>query len=225
MPLPAHPYDTAEVLYRVVDAEGYIAYRQNFYSVPWQRIGEFLPVRVTEHEIIVYSPHVDEIARHERFPSSVQGQRRTNEAHRPSRDVRLRHEVLKTRFEELGPQGGYFFEALVKHRRYGRDEAQRILALLSTYERKDLAAAIDRASRYRAFAVTAVERILAAQAQPRSGLDFLDNEAREHLGQLCADERVTPRPMTEYRNLTDSGDPLDEEEKDATAGGEPDDAA
>jgi len=224
LPLPAHPYDTAEVLYRVVDAEGYIAYRQNFYSVPWQRIGEFLPVRVTENEIIVYSPHVMEIARHERFPSNVQGQRRTNEAHRPSRDVRLRHEVLKSRFEELGPQGGYFFEALVKHRRYGRDEAQRILALLSTYERNDLAAAIERASRYRAFSVTAVERILAAQAQPRSGLDFLDNEAREHLSQLCTDERVTPRPMTEYRDLTDSEDPFDEEEKDATADGEPDDA-
>jgi hypothetical protein len=180
---------------------------------------------VTENEIIVYSPNVDEIARHERFGSSVQGQRRTNEAHRPSRDVRLRHEVLKTRFEELGPQGGYFFEALVKHRRYGRDEAHRILALLWMYERKDLAAAIDRASRYRAFSVTAVERILAAQARPRSGLDFLDHEAREQLGHLCADERITPRPMAEYRNRTDPGEPLDEEEKDAAADGQPDDAA
>ena len=224
--LPAHPYDTAEVLYRTVDAEGYVAYHQNFYSVPWQRIGEFLPVRVTEHEIIVYAPNVVEIARHELFPSGVQGQKRTNEQHRPGRDLRQRHEILKKRFEELGAQGGYFFEALVKNRRYGRDEAQRILALLSTYRRKDLAAAIERASRYRTFALTAIERILGAQAQPRSGLDFLDTEAREHLGRLCGDERVTPRSMSEYRNLTDPEErPADEKEENANTDDEPDDAA
>ena len=40
VPLPEpHPYDTAEVVYRTVNAEGYVAYRQNFwYSVPWQHI-------------------------------------------------------------------------------------------------------------------------------------------------------------------------------------------
>ena len=43
--LPARPYDTARVLYRTVDPEGFIPYLQNFYSVPWQRIGELLPVR------------------------------------------------------------------------------------------------------------------------------------------------------------------------------------
>ena len=222
LPLPAHPYDTAEVLYRAVDAEGYVVYRQNHYSVPWQRIGEFLPVRVTENEILVYSPNILEIARHELIPTGVQGQKRTKECHRPGRDQRERHEVLKRRFGELGSQGGCFFEALVKNRRYGRDEAQRILALLATYRREDLTAAIERAARYRAFALTAVERILAAQAQPRPLLDFLDTEAREHLGRFCGDERVTPRPMAEYRNLTDpEGGPTDDEEKDA----DPDDDA
>ncbi len=59
--LPAQPYDTAQVLYRTVDADGHIAYQQNFYSVPWQRIGELLPVRVTEKELIVYGPDVKEL--------------------------------------------------------------------------------------------------------------------------------------------------------------------
>lgn len=31
-----------------MDPDGHIAYLQNFYSVPWQRIGELLPVQVTE---------------------------------------------------------------------------------------------------------------------------------------------------------------------------------
>ena len=32
IPLPDKPYDTAEVVYRTVNAEGMVAYRQNFYS-------------------------------------------------------------------------------------------------------------------------------------------------------------------------------------------------
>jgi len=34
LPLPAHPYDTAKVLYRTVNPEGCVPYLQNFYSVP-----------------------------------------------------------------------------------------------------------------------------------------------------------------------------------------------
>jgi hypothetical protein len=35
LPLPAHSYDTAETVYRTVNCEGQVAYRQNFYSAPW----------------------------------------------------------------------------------------------------------------------------------------------------------------------------------------------
>ena len=208
--LPAQPYDTAEVLYRVVNVEGYIAYRQNFYSVPWQRIGQALPVRVTESELVVYSPEITEIARHEVLSTALTGQRCTNKNHLPGRDVRHNHEVFKQRFTELGPQGGFFFEALVKSRRYGKDEAQRILGLLATYRREDLSSAIERASRYRAFSLSAIERILGAQAQPRSGLDALEAEARQQLLQFAGDA-VSPRPTAEYQKLLESEEPADGE--------------
>jgi transposase len=203
LPLPAQPYDTAEVLYRIVNVEGYVTYRQNFYSVPWQRIGELLPVRVTENELIVYGPDILEIARHERFPTGTTGHKRTDQRHLPGSDVRHRHELLRQRFEELGPKGGFFFEELIKSRRYGKDEAQRILGLLSTYRREDLSAALERASRYRAFSLSAVERILAAQAVPRSGLEALEAEIREHLRQIGG-EAVPPRSTAEYQKLLDS---------------------
>jgi len=212
LPLPAQPYDTAEVLYRAVNVEGYVVYRQNFYSVPWQRIGQVLPVRVTESELIVYGPDIVEIARHKLLPSTTVGQRSTNKSHLPGRDVRHNHEVLKQRFTELGPQGGFFFEALVKSRRYGKDEAQRILGLLSTYRREDLSAAIERASRYRAFSLSCVERILAAQAHPRSGLDVLEAEARQHLLEFAGDA-VTPRPTAEYQKLLESQECSDGEDE------------
>src|SRR6266571_2831969 len=78
VPLPEKPYDTAEVLYRTVNSEGSISYRQNFYSVPWQRIGQFLPVRITENQLIVYGPDIAEIARHELLPLTASGQKRVN---------------------------------------------------------------------------------------------------------------------------------------------------
>jgi transposase len=83
LPLPAYPYDTAETVYRTVNCEGQVAYRQNFYSVPWQRIGELLPVRITEKELIVYGPDVTEIARHELYPSGITGEKHHLPAHSP----------------------------------------------------------------------------------------------------------------------------------------------
>jgi transposase len=217
LPLPANPYDSAEVLYRVVNVEGYVVYRQNFYSVPWQRIGDLLPIRVTENEMIVYGPDIVEIAHHERFPTSATGQKRTDKRHLPGSDIRQRHELLRQRFEEFGTQGVFFFEELVKTRRYGRDEAQRVLGLISIYRREDLRAALDRAARYRAFSLSVVERILAAQAVPRSGLEAIEAETREHLRQIGG-ETVPPRSTAEYQNLLDSeeiandGQKIDQEE-------------
>jgi len=139
--LPARAYDTARVLYRTVDPDGHIVYLQNFYSVPWQRIGELLPVRVTENELIVYGPDVKEIARHEVYPSGTTGQRRSLPAHAPGRDHQQKRELLKQRFAECGPDGIRFFEELLRARRNGKDEAARVLALLTVYRREDLARA------------------------------------------------------------------------------------
>ena len=98
LPLPERPYETGEVLYRTVNSEGFITYLQNFYSVPWQRIGQLLPVRVTENELIVYDSKITEIARHEQLPSSQTGQKRTNNEHRPGSDQRRKEQLLRQRF-------------------------------------------------------------------------------------------------------------------------------
>ena len=181
---PRQPYDTAQVLYRTVDADGHIAYQQNFYSVPWQRIGELLPVRVTEKELIVYGPDVKEIARHELYPSGTTAQKRSLPAHSPGRDHLQKRELLQQRFAEFGAEGVRFFDELLRARRNGKDEAARVLGLLTVYRREDLARALERAVRYRAFSWSAVERILAAQAKPRSAMEALTIEAREQLHEM-----------------------------------------
>jgi transposase len=212
--LPARPYDTARVLYRTVDPEGHVAWVQNFYSVPWQRIGELLPVRVTENELIVYGPDVKEIARHELFPSGVTGKKHSLPEHSPGRDLHQKRELLRQRFAEFGADGVLFFDELLRTRFHGKDEAVRVLRLLTVYRREDLARALERAVRYRAFSWSAVERIVAAQASPRSAMESLTIEAQEHLDQILQQTPLGPRSTAEYQPLLEAIADRDEDEKD-----------
>ena len=167
--------------------------------------------RVTDSELIVYAPQLTELARHTLASPGAQ-QKLTTPEHRPSRDEQRRVELLAARFAELGPDGPVFFEQLVRTRRYGKDEAHRLLGLLATYAQNDVAHALSRARRYRAFSLTAVERILSAQAQPKSVMDSLLAEAQPHLRLLVGDEPVLPRSTADYLSLLKPHDgPNDEE--------------
>jgi transposase len=201
IPLPAVPYDVAPVVYRTVNVEGFISYRQNSYSVPWRHIGRVLPVRVTETEVIVYDPHVEEIARHRLLPRTVTGQRCEHKAHRPSDDTRQRQVQLQERFAELGAVPRRFLERLLAAQRQGKDQAQRVLALLGSYARADVIAALERAVRYGAYSYGAVERILAVQARPKSVLDTLAEEELPSLPAPAEAPPVCPRPPAVYQQL------------------------
>ncbi len=213
LPLPAVAYDTAPVVYRTVNAEGFVTYRQNGYSVPWRHIGQVLPVRVTEAEVIIYGPHVEEIARHPLWPRTATGQRSLHAAHRPAEDARQRQAQLQERFAELGATAVRFLEGVLGQQRYGKDHAQRVLALLATYARDDVLAALERAVRYGAYSYPAVERILAVQARPKGILQTLAEQGRQHLQPLLDEPPVTPRPTTLYQPLCEEAPgPHDDED-------------
>jgi len=201
LPLPQRPYDTSLVVYRTVNAEGCLPYLGNVYSVPWQYTGEVVPVRILEEELIVYSPSIKEIARHPLFPAGVKDQKRIEKAHLPTDDSWKRYEILLERYLELGVTGHVFLDGMIETRRYGKDEAQKVLALLGTYRREDLAAALERAVRFRAFSLRSVERILAAFAKPREPLESLNQESWKQLPEVLPGEAVKPRTMDEYKEL------------------------
>lgn len=201
IPLPEQPYDTAEVVYRTVNAEAMAAYRQNFYSVPWRYVGQVLPLRITEEELIVYGSDLEVLARHQPLPRSTTGQRSELPEHRPQQDSRQREAELRARFAELGPAAGRFLDGLLKTHRMGKDQAQRVLALLETYRQSDLAAALLRAARFGAFSLRSVERILAAQAQPKTPLQSLGDQQQRHLREMLQDRPVPPRPTADYEQL------------------------
>ena len=114
----------------MVDAEGLVAWRGNRYSVPWRYIGQTLPLRITETELVVYSPQVEEVARHPLQADGQSGQRSVQPEHQPGRDSAERLEVLRERYAELGEMATRFLDGLLGARRYGKDESQKVLALL-----------------------------------------------------------------------------------------------
>jgi transposase len=199
--LPAQPYDTALVLYRSVNAEGFIAYRQNFYAVPWCHIGRLLPVRITEHEVVVYNPSVEEVTRHALLPRTVTGQRQVGSSHPARVDQSERLAILHERFQELGPPARRFLDGLLAKQRQGKHQAQHLLALLANYERPDGLAALERASRFGAYSLAAVERILAANAKPKSILASLAEQERQHLDPQLRDDPLAVRPTAAYQHL------------------------
>src|SRR5262249_45312229 len=160
-----------------------------------------LAVRVTEDEVVVYGPHVEEVARHALLPRAVTGQRSERPEHRPAADPQQRQAVLRERFAELGPVAVRFLEGLVQAQRYSKDQAHRVLALVGTYARSDLVAALERAVRYGAYSLAAIERILAAQARPRSVLESLAEQERRPSPAAFTAAAVPPRPTSDYQPL------------------------
>jgi len=201
IPLPQQPYEVSEVVYRTVDAEGFIPYAQNRYSAPWQYIGQVLPVEIRDDSIIIYGPRLEPLARHLRYPSTIRHQTRRQDDHLPPRDLQQRRKLLRDRFAQLGSTAVRFLKGLLDTQRFGWDHAQKTLALLGIYRRNDLQAALERAVRYGAFSVKSVERILAVQARPKTCWDRMAEEDPARLQELLSDQPTPPRPATEYQQL------------------------
>lgn len=107
IPLPERPYEVAEMVYRTVDAEGFIPYGNNRYSVPWHYLGQVLPVRITDEAITIYSPRLELLAQHVRFPVTERHRQSRKPEHLPPRDLARRREVLRA-VRRVGGLGGAF---------------------------------------------------------------------------------------------------------------------
>ena len=216
IPLPVQPYDASEVVYRTVDAEGFVVYRQNFYAAPWRLLGENVAVRVTEDELVIHDRAFVEATRHPLFPRDVTGRRSCRKEHEPPRDAQRRGEQLAAHFAEFGEPGTRFLEGLLAGNRVGKSQAERVLTLAAAYPRADVLAALERAVRYGAFSLAAVQRILAVRGRPRTPLDMLADDHRLGLERLCDGIPTPPRPTSDYQALLGQ-DPHDAEATDAEA--------
>lgn len=200
LPMPSLQFDTAQVVYRVVDTDGTIQYANNRYSVPWRLVGELLPVRVTDECLMVYNRSLNEVARHVAF-QGVSGQRRIDPNHTPPRDHEAQMQRLRERYAELDEIGVAYLAGLQSKQRNSKHQALQVLGLLHAYHKSDLLRAMQRGVEYHAFGFSSLERILAHQATPKPNWQQLDEASQESLKQLTDSEPVGPRHSQEYQQL------------------------
>jgi len=200
--LPSLRFDAAQVVYRLVDADYMISYANNRYSVPWQQIGQMLPIRITEDELQVYNRSLNCIAKHllKRGPG---GEKSLDPKHAPPKDAQEQIAVLRARYAELGPQGSEYFDGLFKKCRNGKHEAQRVLTLLHAYPLVDVIAAIGRSIQYHAYGFHSLERILAHFGTPRNSWETLTEDEQQMLKRITESDPIGPRRSEEYQQLLD----------------------
>ena len=216
--LPTCDFDTAQVVYRHVGVDGYITQRSNLYSVPFSHIGQVLPVRITESEVIIYSVRLEEITRHPLVPRTQTGVRQRIKIHHPVDDPIDRTRLLRERFGELGPVALQFLDGLLAKQIQGKLQAQQLLALIAQYQRDDVGAAFERAVRFGAFTLAAIRRILAATAKPKQWPGELA-DLHDTLPPSLREDPIGPRPTSDYQQLLLPEEPAhetpSEEEKSA----------
>lgn len=201
-PLPARPYDTARLVYRLCDAEACIAWDGNHYEVPYEHASDFLPVRITSTQVFIYSRDLRCVATHDRLPKGLLGRGRLPERRPPGHARGEGLELLRLTFDELGQEAADFLRGLERaFPRYTAHHARKVLALRERYKTDDLVAAIKHALRFGAVDSAAVARIVESQASPRTLDEYVADQTRERLQDWLGECRTQPRSLREYDDL------------------------
>ncbi len=202
VPLPSHPYDTARVLYRLCDLEGYVAWDGNWYSLPYEHVTDILPVRVTDRELFIYAADLRCIARHELLRKGA-GEKATLPEHRPARAERGPGlDQLRETYRGLGETAARFLAAMeAAQPRFVGHQARRILALRDSYDTSDLLSALAHAQSFGAYEHHAIERILLARAKPRRLDEYVADATAKKLVRLISQSSTEPRELSEYDAL------------------------
>jgi transposase len=200
--LPAHPYDTARVVYRVCSIDGFVAFDGNRYAVPYEHVTDILPVRVTQTELFVYAADLRRIACHELAPRGAGMTVAPPGSHPPWKTAVVDLDQLRVAFEKMGPQAALFIAGLATAQpRLGAYHARQILLLRERYATADLEGALAHAHRFGAFDHNAVARILAARAAPRTLAEYVAEDAARRLEERLGDCDTAPRDLEEYDRL------------------------
>lgn len=209
LPLPSHPFDSAEVTYRVVSDDGFVRWEDVRYSVPFAFILDLVVVRVTEHEVFVYGADLTKIAHHARAPRG-HAEPVVDPVHRPPRKSRHDVDALVARLSALGDDATLFAAGICRSQRYRGTHLSEVLALVERYDADDLVRALARAVRYRAFDSGVVDRILAATATPRALPSTEDERARARLREHGVVLGGAPRSLEAYADALNASTPPEE---------------
>ena len=202
LPLPAHPYDTARVVYRVCDAEGCVPWETNRYEVPYDYAGDFLPVRITAKQVFIYDSDLSCIATHPRLARDARQRAELPGRKIPGREPRgLTLDQLRVVYRDMGAQADEFLAGLINAQRAAAYHARVILTLRERYTTEALVKALAHARKYQAFDHRAVEKILQARAQPRRLDEYVAEATARRLDEVLDQSRTEPRALEDYDAL------------------------
>lgn len=145
LPLPTMNYSAGEWRAAKVHPDCHIQVEKNFYSVPYQRRGKELDIRVTSGLIEVYF-QLDCIARHLRASGNTIGQYKTINSHLPPSHQAMNESTPQMAINEavsVGPNTEIIVKALIEQARHPLmylRRVQGILRLSKRYTKADLEA-------------------------------------------------------------------------------------
>ena len=194
-PLPPRPYDTRDVVSRVVDAYAYAAFDTNYYPVPEQHIGDVVYLCIGSDSVEIFDLKVHRIAVHQRLAPGA-GIRPDH----PWVPKRGRYDIerLISSLAAWGPAAEAFARQLRERKRYSGSELSHLLGLRAQWSADDILGAIAHATGYQAYEVKAVERILVASYTPRRLAEQIADASRRQIQERMLDHPVRQRGLDAY---------------------------
>ena len=166
-PLPVNHYDTSVVTQKVVNQESCIYWEGYQYVVPEKYMFELCPLRITENQLMVYSPLGEQIACHP-LAEKNRKERYVGYHQKPSKKPDLAIADVILRLESMSPEMGEYIEHLKRHKPGSwRHHLRSLLALKVNYRVEDILIAIRRAWQYKVFESGTIERFLENNSEPR----------------------------------------------------------
>ena len=113
-PLPRHPFEAAEYRTAKVHPDCHVQLDKNFYSVPYQLIGQSLRVRLTSRMLEIFNSDHDSVAIHTRLRGY--GKFSTIDAHYPEQKLAVaRFDIIYAKREaaKIGPETSKLVEILL----------------------------------------------------------------------------------------------------------------
>lgn len=194
-PLPPKPYDTRDIVSRVVDAYAYVSFETNFYPVPEQHVGDVVYLCVGPDSVEIFDLGVHRIAVHQRMAPGA-GIRPGN----PWIGKRGRYDIerLIAGLAAWGPAAEAFARAIRDRKRYAGGELSHLLGLRAQWSADDILGAVTHAAQYQAYEVKAVERILVSRYTPRRLSEQIADASRRQIQERMSDHPVRQRGLDAY---------------------------
>ena len=165
--LPANHFDTSLLTHKVVNQESCIYWEGYQYVVPEKYMFESCMVRITDKEMIVYSPSGEQIACHA-LAEKGHKERYVGEHKRTSKKSDLPIADVISRLESLSPEMSGYIDQIKRHKPTSwRHHLRSLLALKVNYRVEDILVAVRRAWQYRVFESGTIEKFLENNSEPR----------------------------------------------------------